>query len=120
MCNFLLWVMGLFFNSKLWEVGSKLIFFNGWWVSSPPPHPPPHHAINSGTALIYNHLIVIITMGHNSANTDPSAPVFLSHMHCVMVQAWFKLYQNWTDGIEVIVQKPYLLTESQNARIMTC
>ena len=35
----------------------------------------------------YNHLIVRITKGYNSHNTDPTAP-YPQHMHCVMVQVW--------------------------------
>ena len=27
---------------------------------------------------------------HNSCNTDPSAPIFLSNMHCLMVMVWCK------------------------------
>ena len=42
---------------------------------------------------LYNHLIVRITKGHYSANTDPLAPIFLSHVHCVMVQVWCKFYK---------------------------
>ena len=53
---------------------------------------------------LYNHLIVRITKGHNSANTDPLAPTFLSHLHCVLVQVWCKFYQNWTKGIGVVMQ----------------
>ena len=53
---------------------------------------------------LYNHLIVRITKGHNSANTDPVAPIFLLHMHCLMIQVWCKFYQNWTQAIEVIMQ----------------
>ena len=53
---------------------------------------------------LYNHLIVRITKGNNSANTGPLAPIFLSLAHCVMVQVWYKFYQNQTKGIEVIMQ----------------
>ena len=54
---------------------------------------------------LYTQLIVRITKEHNSANyTHPLAPIFLSHVHCLMVQVWCKFYQNRTEGIEVIMQ----------------
>ena len=53
---------------------------------------------------LYNHLVVRITKWHNSANTGPLAPIFLSQAHCVMVQVWYKFYQIWTKGFEVIMQ----------------
>ena len=53
---------------------------------------------------LYSHLIVRITKGHNSANTSPLAPIFLSHVQFVMVQVWYKFYWNWTKGFEVITQ----------------
>ena len=40
---------------------------------------------------LYSHLIVRITKGHDSANTGPLAPIFLSHVQFVMVQVWYKL-----------------------------
>ena len=51
-----------------------------------------------------NHLIVRITKGHTSANTGFLAPIFLSQAHCVMVQVWYKFYQNRIKDIEVIIQ----------------
>ena len=53
---------------------------------------------------LYNHLIVRITKRHNSVKTDSLDPFFLSHVHCVMVQVWYKIYQNRTKIIEVIRQ----------------
>ena len=42
----------------------------------------------------YKHLIVRITKWHNSCNTDPSAPIFLPNVHCLMVKVWCKFEQN--------------------------
>ena len=53
--------------------------------------------------------------GHNSANTGPLAPIFLPQAHCVMVQVWYKFYQNGTKGIEVIMQN---LISRQNDGIL--
>ena len=53
----------------------------------------------------YKHPLVRIAIGHNSHNTDPSAPIFVANMYCVMAQVWCKLYQNWTKGIENISTK---------------
>ena len=61
--------------------------------------------------LQYKHPIVRITKRHNSCNTDPSAPIFLSNVHCVMVKVWCKFEQIQTKAIKVIEQKPYLLSE---------
>ena len=43
---------------------------------------------------MYKHLIVRITKRHNSCNTAPSAPFFLSNIHCLMVKVWCKFEQN--------------------------
>ena len=43
---------------------------------------------------------------HNSCNTDPSAPIFLLNMHCLMVMVWCKYEQNQTKAIKVIEKKP--------------
>ena len=47
-----------------------------------------------------------ITKWHNSCNTDPLAPIFLSNMHCLMVMVWCKYGQNQTKAIKVIDKKP--------------
>ena len=44
----------------------------------------------------------IITKWHNSCKTDPSAPIFLSNMHCLMLKVWRKFEQNRTKAIKVI------------------
>ena len=59
----------------------------------------------------------IDTKRRNSCNTNPSAPIFLLHVHCLMVKVLCKFEQNWTKAIKVIEQKPYLLTELQNQRM---
>ena len=41
---------------------------------------------------------------HNSYNTDPSAHIFLSYMHCLMVKVWCKFEQNRTKAIKVFVR----------------
>ena len=45
-----------------------------------------------------------ITKRNNSCNTDPSAPIFLSNMHCLMVKVWCKSEQNRTKAIKVTEQ----------------
>ena len=62
-------------------------------------------------SVIHQHLIIRITKWHNACNTDPSDPIFLSNMHCLMVKVWCKFEQNWTKPINVIEQKPLMLTE---------
>ena len=47
-------------------------------------------------------LTVRITKWHNSCNTDPSAPIFLSNMHCLIVTVWCKFEQNPTKAVKVI------------------
>ena len=63
---------------------------------------------------MYKHLIVSITKWHNSCNTYPSVPFFLPNMRCLMVKVWCKFEQNRTKAIEVIEQKPQMLTEFWN------
>ena len=61
------------------------------------------------------HLTARITKRHTSCNTDLSAPIFLSNVHCLMGNVWCEVEQNWTKAVlKVIEQKPYLLLESQN------
>ena len=43
--------------------------------------------------------MVRITKYHNSCNTDLSAPIFLSNMHCLMVKVCCKCEQNRTKAI---------------------
>ena len=52
------------------------------------------------------YLIIRITKWHNYCNTDPSAPIFLSNMHCLMVKVWWNCEQNLPKAIKVIEQKP--------------
>ena len=59
----------------------------------------------------------IDTKRHNSCNTNPSAPIFLLHVHCLIVKAWCKFEHNRKKAIKVIEQKLYLLTELQNHRM---
>ena len=42
---------------------------------------------------------------HNFCNTDPSAPIFLSKMHCLMVKMWCKFEWNQTKAIEKSMSK---------------
>ena len=58
-----------------------------------------------------------ITKWQNSCNNDPSAPIFLQNMHCLMVMVWCKFEQNWTKVIKVIEQKAQMLKESWNHRM---
>ena len=50
-------------------------------------------------------VIVRITKWHNSCNTDPSAPIFLSNMQCLMDKVPCQFEQNRTKAIIVIEQK---------------
>ena len=50
----------------------------------------------------YKHVIVRITKWHNSCNTDPSAPIFLPSVQCLMVKVWCKFEQNLKKAIKVI------------------
>ena len=43
----------------------------------------------------------VITKWHNCCNTDPSAPIFLSNIHCLMVKEWCKFEQNRTKALNV-------------------
>ena len=43
-----------------------------------------------------------ITKWHNSCNTDPSAPIFLPNVLCLMVKVWYKFEQNRKKAIKVI------------------
>ena len=52
------------------------------------------------------HLAVKITKWHNSCNTDPSAPIFLPNMHCLIVKVWCKFDQNWLNTFKVTEEKP--------------
>ena len=61
--------------------------------------------ISNVLSVIIQHLIIRITEWHNSCNTDSSAPIFLSNMHCLMVKMWCKFERNRTKTIEVIEQK---------------
>ena len=47
-------------------------------------------------------LIVRITKWHNSCNTDPSAPIFLPNVHCLMVKVWCIFEQNLKKAIKLI------------------
>ena len=49
-------------------------------------------------------MMMMMTKRCNSCNTDtdPSAPIFLSNVHCLMVKVWCEFEQNWTKAIEVI------------------
>ena len=62
----------------------------------------------------YKHLIVRITKWQNSCNADPSAPIFLPNVHCLMAKAWCKFEQNRTKAIKVIntlnVHRKYVLS----------
>ena len=52
------------------------------------------------------HLAVKIKKWHNSCNTDPSAPIFLSNMHCLIVKVWCKFDQNWLNTFKVTEERP--------------
>ena len=68
----------------------------------------------------YKHLIVRITKRHNSCNTDPSAPIFLSHAQCLMVIVWCKLDRNRTKAVDVIKQKTLNVDGITDWRKRTC
>ena len=71
-----------------------------------------------GAGDIIIHIIIRITKWHNSCNTDPSAPIFLSNIHYLMVKVWCKFEQNRTKAIKVIYRTKALntdrMTEFQN------
>ena len=46
-----------------------------------------------------------ITKRRNSCNADPSAPLFLADVHCLMGDVWCNFEQNQTKAIKVIEQK---------------
>ena len=50
----------------------------------------------------YKHLIVRITKWHDSCNTDPSAPIFLSNVHCLIVKVCCTFDQNLKKAVQVI------------------
>ena len=56
------------------------------------------------------------TMRHNSCNADPSAPIFLANVHCLMGEVWCNFEQNQTKTIEVTERKPisHVCTISNN------
>ena len=67
----------------------------------------------------YSSLIIRITNGHNPRNTDPSVPIFLSHVNFVMVQVCNKFKNNNNKCCWSYRAKSYLLaddgvTEFQN------
>ena len=50
------------------------------------------------------HIAIKITKWHNSCNTDPSAPIFLQNMQCLVVKVWCKFEQNRARATKVTEQ----------------
>ena len=47
-----------------------------------------------------------VTKWHNSYNADPSAPIFLANVHCLMGKVWCNFQENREKATKVIEQKP--------------
>ena len=50
-------------------------------------------------SVIIQTLIVRITKRHNSCYSDPSVPIFLANVHCLMGEVWCNFEQNQTKAI---------------------